>query len=500
MATATLSIKNLFKSYAVPVLQDIDIEIFPGEVCALLGSNGAGKSTLCNIIAGQVSADSGDIKLHSVPYRPNSVSDAEVLGIRMVTQELRSVDMLSVAENISLAEFPHQAGFIDYKLINQKARDLMCRFGLPNLDPRQQLKSLGMAQKQLVEIARVLNHQCDLLILDEPTAALGEEEVELLYAEIEQLKSRGVAIIYISHRMNEISQIADRSIVLRDGRVVASDLSKNLSQRDLIRLMTGSFVAKSVNFEKRDHGPVTLLVDNLSTRNKLRGINLDVYQGEVLGVAGLVGSGRSELLRAIFGADPRSSGEIRVGPEKHYSTILTPEDAVKNGVGLISEDRKSEGLLPGLSVLQNIAIASLSQFSNKLGLFDSTSVLLNVEKQIENLRVDAASSEQSVNNLSGGSQQKIIIARWLLVNCNILLFDEPNRGIDAQSKQAIYDLINKLACSGKSIVVVSSEPNELLNICDRIAVLSDGRVSEIFHQDNWSPEAITAAAFKHYAS
>ncbi|HAT27256.1 MAG TPA: sugar ABC transporter ATP-binding protein [Gammaproteobacteria bacterium] len=499
MTNSLLSIDGLCKNYTVPVLRGIDIEIWPGEVHALMGANGAGKSTLCNIIAGQVPADDGEMKFHNRLYRPTSVSDAESAGIRMVTQELRLIDTLSVAENISLAALPQRAGFINYNLINQQAGELLQRFGLTDIDPGQQLNSLSIGQQQLVEIARVLNHSCDLLILDEPTAALSEEQIELLFREIGEIKNQGSAIIYVSHRMDEISRIADRTMVLRDGLVVANDHTEKLSRDDLIRLMTGHPVANASNFDKRHPGPLALKIENLSTREKLNDINLDVYQGEVLGISGLMGSGRTELLRAIFGADRRSHGDIKIGPEMRPARIRSPVDAVSNGIGLINEDRKQQGLLPELSILQNISLACLAQFAGKIGWLDSARALQDVEKQIENLSVDCTNTRQKVNELSGGNQQKVIIARWLLMNCNIMLFDEPTRGIDIQTKQMIYDLVDNLARLGKAIVVASSEANELLSICDRIAVLSNGKLAEIFRRDQWSPEAITAAAFTHYS-
>ena len=500
MTNPLLSIDGLCKTYSVPVLEGIDIEIWPGEVHALMGANGAGKSTLCNIIAGQVQTDTGEMKFHNRLYQPASVSDAESAGIRMVTQELQLIDTLSVAENISLTRFPQQAGFINYKLVNQQASELLQRFGLIDIDPRQQLNSLGIGQQQLIEIARVLNHSCELLILDEPTASLNEEQVELLFSEIGKIKNQGSAIIYVSHRMDEISLIADRAIVLRDGLVVAIDHMEKLNREELIRLMTGNPTANASTFEKRHPGRPALKVENLSTKEKLNDINLDLYRGEVLGIAGLMGSGRTELLRAIFGADRRSHGDIKIGPEMCSADIKSPMDAVNNRIGLINEDRKQQSMLPELSILQNITLACLARFAGKFGWLDSARASLDAEKQIHNLSVDCTSTGQKVNELSGGNQQKIIIARWLLMDCNIFLFDEPTRGIDIQTKQMIYELLDQLARSGKAIVVVSSEANELFSICDRIAVLSNGRLAKIFQRDHWTREAITTAAFRHYSS
>ena len=299
--------------------------------------------------------------------------------------------------------------------------------------------------------------------------------------------------------MDEISRVADRTMVLRDGLVVANDHTGKLSRDDLIRLMTGHPVANASNFDKRHPGPLALKVENLSTREKLNDINLDVYEGEVLGISGLMGSGRTELLRAIFGADRRSHGDIKIGPEMRPAGIRSPVDAVSNGIGLINEDRKQQGLLPELSIFQNISLACLAQFAGKIGWLDSARALQDAEKQIENLSVDCTNTRQKVNELSGGNQQKVIIARWLLMNCNIMLFDEPTRGIDIQTKQVIYDLVDNLARLGKAIVVASSDANELFSICDRIAVLSNGKLAAIFRRDQWSPEAITAAAFTHYS-
>jgi len=500
MKNPLLSIDGLCKTYSVPVLNGIDIEIWPGEVHALMGANGAGKSTLCNIIAGQVHTDSGEMKFLDRLYQPSSVSDAESAGIRMVTQELQLIDTLSVAENIALAKFPQQAGFINYKLVNQQATGLLQRFGLTDIDPRQQLNSLGIGQQQLIEIARVLNHSCKLLILDEPTASLNEEQVELLFGEIREIKNQGSAIIYVSHRMDEISLIADRTIVLRDGLVIANDHMEKLDKEQLIQVMTGNPPESTSTFKERRPGRLALKVENISTKEKLNAISLDLYQGEVLGIAGLMGSGRTELLRAIFGADRRSDGDIKIGPEMYPVDIKSPVDAVNNRVGLINEDRKQQSLLTELSILQNITLGSLARYAGEFGQLDSAKASLDAEKQIHNLSVDCTSTVQKVNELSGGNQQKVIIARWLLMDCNIFLFDEPTRGIDIQTKQMIYQLLDKLARSGKAIIVVSSEANELVSICDRIAVLSNGSLAEIFQRDHWTHEAITAAAFKHYSS
>ena len=498
MTNSLLSITGLCKTFSAPVLQGINIDISPGEVHALIGSNGAGKSTLCNIIAGLVKADKGEIKFRDLTYRPASIADAESLGVRMVTQELRLVDNLSVAENINLTNLPHQAGFIDYDLINRKTHLLLQRFGLKEIDPRQPLSSLGMGQQQLVEIARILNNKCDLLILDEPTSALSEQQVELLFREIRNIQSQGSAIIYVSHRMDEIERIANRTIVLRDGNVVADEQTGELSEDVLIRLMSGKSLTVPSNFDKRRLGPRALRVKNLSTETKIKDISLDVHQGEVLGITGLMGSGRSELLRAIFGADAKSGGNIKVSANGSSAYINSPVDAVKNKIGLINEDRKRQGLLSELSISQNISVASLALYASKFGWLDTMRILSDVKEQTENLVVHCTSDEQKVSELSGGNQQKVIIARWLMMNCNILLLDEPTRGIDIQTKQMLYDLLDKLAGLGKALVVASSEMNELFRICDRIMVLSNGRLVETFQRGQWTPENLTTAAFTHY--
>ena len=498
MTQPLLHAEGLSKAYSVAVLKGVELQILPGEVHALMGANGAGKSTLCNILAGQLASDSGTITFKNIPYHPDSVKAAESAGVRMVMQELQLVENLTVAENIFLADLPQRAGFIQYELINRQTKALLNRFGLDDIDPQQQLGSLGIGQQQLVEIARALNHQCDLLILDEPTAALNEEQVELLFAEISKLKNNGTAIIYVSHRMDEIARIADQVTVLRDGIAVASKPAGDVSNAELIRLMTGIEVDTDTSFDRRQAGPLAIRIENLSTSNKLSDISLDVFQGEILGIAGLMGSGRTEFLRAVFGADPLSEGEIKCGPELRAIAINSPVDAVKNRIGLISEDRKSEGLLLDQSILHNISLPVLSDYAGKSGWLNTALVRREVERMIEGLSVECDNSDQKAEQLSGGNQQKIIIARWLLTNCNVLLFDEPTRGIDVQTKEMIYSLLDELACQGNAVVVVSSESSELFRLSDRIAVLSDGKLAQCFKRGEWTAEAITAAAFRHY--
>ena len=500
MTPPLLSISGLYKAFAVPVLSGIDIDVSTGEVHTLMGANGAGKTTLCNIICGLVSIDSGELKYKGELYRPLSLNDSENCNVRMVMQELKLIDNLSVAENIFLSELPKKYGLINFHELYAKAKEVLERFGLHDIDPQQKMSTLGVGQQQLVEIARILVQPCDLLILDEPTAALTEPQVELLFEEIAKLKANGTGIIYVSHRMDEIKRISDQITVLRDGKNVASAKASEIDKDEIIKLMSGSSSVQSTDFQQRKPGKRALQIAGLGTKDQLSDIELDIYHGEILGIAGLVGSGRTELLRAIYGADDISSGHIRVSDDPDKEINNNPQLAVNNGIGLITEDRKQQGLLLEQSIKSNMSLANLENFSNKLGWIDRKKENNYIKAQKDSLELNCNNIEQPIRELSGGNQQKVIIARWLLKNCGILLIDEPTRGIDVQTKTMIYSLLDKLARQGTAIVIVSSETEELFTLCDRIVVMSNGYLVDSFQRGEWTPEKITAAAFSRYSS
>lgn len=492
-----LTVRHLHKRYAVPVLQGIDLEIGKGDVHALVGANGAGKTTLCNIISGVTTADSGAMQFQGRAHTPTSVADAEAAGIRIVMQELNLIDNLSVAENLYFGALPTRYGLIDIEQLHDNARRVLGDMGLAGIDPAMPVRALGIGQQQLIEIGRELIHPCELLILDEPTAALTGPEIDLLFEKIAALKALGTAVIYVSHRMDEIRRIADHLSVLKDGRIVLRSPVADVSTDDIIKSMTDELVTRPPDAQAAvSELPIALQVRGLSTRDRLRDVDLDIRCGEVLGIGGLMGSGRTELLRAIFAADALSAGRLFV--EDTPLSFNGPIDAVAFGIGLIPEDRKRLGLLLQQSVRANVTLASLGRFGRFAGWIDDDEEREAVEHFRAKLDIKSSGIDQVVAQLSGGNQQKVSIARWLMRDCRILLFDEPTRGIDIHAKTAIYSLLRDLANAGRSVVMVSSESRELTQLCDRIAVMSNGRLAATFDRGEWTNENIMAASFSGY--
>lgn len=498
MATPLLSIAGLHKSYAVPVLRGVNFDLKKGEVHALVGANGAGKTTLCNIICGITRADFGEMCLAGHPHTPGSIRDAEAAGIRIVMQELNLINNLSVAENLYFGNFPKRGVLIDFEKLFDDARQVLRDTGLQNIDPRQLAGTLGIGQQQLVEIARELIRPCRLLILDEPTAALTDPQIELLFQKIQVLRDSGTAIVYVSHRMDEIRRISDRVSILRDGETVMSAAAAELTTNEIIRQMAGSELPPQPARNDAKQKSIALKVRGIGTRALLRDIDLDIHYGEILGIAGLVGSGRTELLRVIFGADRIHGGSVLTGESSENLSIESPEDAVANGIGMIPEDRKQQGLLLNQSIRSNITLMSLHRFSRTAGWIERDREKEAVRDYCESLDIRCDGIEQSVTELSGGNQQKVSIARWLMRDCRILLFDEPTRGIDVHAKASIYQLLIDLAAKGKAIVIVSSENRELIDLCDRIAVMSNGHLAAVFARDDFASDKIMAASFSAY--
>ena len=500
VAAPLLAISGLHKSYAVPVLRGVDFQIASGEVHALVGANGAGKTTLCNVICGLTPFDSGDMVIRGRQHRPCSVRDSEDAGISIVMQELNLIDNLSIGENLFFSALPGQRGWIDFERLFDESQGILRSIGLPDLDPRQMLHTLGVGQQQLVEIARVLIRPCSILILDEPTAALTDPQIEILFEKLEKLKSQGTGIIYVSHRMNEIGRIADQITVLRDGKSVSTSAMKGLTTDEIVSRMAGEMVSGDFERTYSSAKSTAVKVRGLGTKQLLRDISLDIRYGEILGIAGLIGSGRTELLRAIFAADKVDTGYLQLGDSEERLLFKSPEEAVRNGIGLIPEDRKQQGLLLSQSITSNVTLSSLHKFRLAMGWIDRKQEQSDVEEYRQSLDIKCIDSSQAVRELSGGNQQKVSIAKWLMKDCSVLLFDEPTRGIDIQTKEAIYKLLNLLASQGKAIVIVSSESRELTTICDRIAVLSNGYLADIFDRDEWTAEKIMAAAFSAYTN
>lgn len=488
-----LQVAGLRKRYGAPVLLDFDFDLRRGEVHALVGSNGAGKSTFAGILAGLTAPDGGEIELEGRAYAPRSKRAAEHAGVVMVLQELNVIGTLSIAENIFLNRLPRRTGFVRQKALHAAARKALARVGLDRIDPASPAGTLGVGERQLLEIAGALSQNCRLLILDEPTAALADPEIERLFENIRRLQADGVGTIYISHRMDEIRRIANRITVMRDGRRAGTHAAGDATQAELIREMVGHALPERTGAETRQYGAVALQVRNLRAGGRVRDVSFEVRRGETLGIAGLVGAGRTETLRAIFGADARDQGDIVV--DGRPVIIRSPADAVRAGIGMVPEDRKHDGLLPSRSIQVNTTLSTVTRHANAVGWMDTAAETRTTDAFCGELQIGRRSNDQPAGELSGGNQQKVVMARWLARDCSILLFDEPTRGVDAAAKDSIHALLRGLAAEQKAIVVVSSELIELMALSDRILVISQGRIAAEFSPDAWSEETITRAAF-----
>ncbi|MET0209946.1 MAG: sugar ABC transporter ATP-binding protein [Burkholderiaceae bacterium] len=478
MSEALVSIRGLSKSFlGVRALEDVRFELLPGEVHALMGENGAGKSTLMKILAGVYRKDEGEIRLDGEAVEIDGPRDAQARGIGIVHQELNLMNHLTAAQNIFIGREPRRGLglFIDDAALDAKARALFEHMNLA-LDPTVPVGTLTVARQQMVEIAKALSFDSRVLIMDEPTAALNNEEVADLFRIIRQLKAQGVGIVYISHKMDELQQIADRVTVMRDGRYIATLPMAGTPVEKIIGLMVGrtlDLTAREVADTVR--AEAMLEVKGLNRGSAIRDVSFTLHRGEILGFAGLMGAGRTEVARAVFGADPIDAGEIRVRGKP--VAIAKPADAVAHGIGYLSEDRKHFGLATGLDVEANIVLASLDHFVRFGGFVDEGETEAAAEGFVKQLQIRTPSISQQVARLSGGNQQKIVIAKWLLRDCDILFFDEPTRGIDVGAKSEIHKLLKQLAAQGKAIVMISSELPEVLALSHRIVVMCEGRIS-----------------------
>ncbi|MBS6464807.1 MAG: sugar ABC transporter ATP-binding protein [Firmicutes bacterium] len=458
----------------VHALKGVHFDLRYGEVHALVGENGAGKSTLMKVLTGIHQPDAGEITYEGKPYAVKNIGESQNLGISMIHQELNMMNDLTVAQNIFIGREAMAGGFIirDGDMVKETEK-LFRHIGI-NIDPTLQLGKLTVGKQQMVEIAKAISRDCKILVLDEPTAALTQSEIDELFTIMTDLKAKGIGMIYISHRMDEINRISDRITVMRDGEYVDTVNTADVTKDDIISMMIGRVVYEDpkTKSEVPKDAPVVLEVRNLTSGKTVRNVSFQLRRGEILGFSGLMGAGRTEVARAIFGADPYDSGEIYVNGKQVF--IKSPEDAVKHGIGYLSEDRKRYGLMLIKSVAENTAISSMERYT-RFGLINDR--LLKEEAQAENekLRTKTPSMEQALKNLSGGNQQKVIIARWLIKNSDILIFDEPTRGIDVGAKSEIYKLMNDLAKQGKSIIMISSELVEILRMSDRVLVMCEGR-------------------------
>ncbi len=487
-----LSMRGIVKSFpGVRALRGVDVELQGGEVLALLGENGAGKSTLIKVLAGAHRPDAGSIHLYGEETRFASPHDARRAGIAVIYQEFQLVPSLTAVENIFLGREPARAGFVRRREERRRAEALFARIGV-GVDLDVPCRELTVAQQQVVEIARALALEARLVVMDEPSATLTPQEVERLFAIIRDLRTKGIGIIYISHRLDEVFAIADRVMVMRDGEGIDCRPIGAIGRDELIRLMVGRRLEEE--FPKRTValGPPRLRVRGLTRGRKVRDVSFEVRRGEVVGLTGLVGAGRTETARAIFGADRLESGTVELDGRR--LTIRSPRDAIAAGIALLTEDRKGQGLVLAQSVRENFALPNLERFSS-WGFVHRRAEREALTHRVEALRIRLASSEQPVGNLSGGNQQKVVLAKWLERNCEVLLFDEPTRGIDVGAKVEIYHLINGLAAAGKAILLISSELPEVLGMSDRILVMHEGRLTgEITDVPNATQEDILRLA------
>jgi len=489
-----LTITNISRSFpGVKALDRISLSVKQGEIHALMGENGAGKSTLIKIISGAISPDTGgQISYKGQPILHNSPSLAKRLGIGVVHQEFYLIRELSVAENIMLHHYPSRRGFVDWKILYNRIEQLLQELEF-EIDPRSKVKNLSIAEQQMVEITKCLSQNAELIIMDEPTAALTIQERSKLYRTIGKLHDKHLTIIYISHAIDEVFSLADRISILRDGKFVTCLERKQFDWNRLIELMVGRSIDHEFPTRECNSGDkVVLSVRSLSNQTVFRDIAFDLKEGEVLGLAGLVGAGRTELIKALYGADPHAQGEIRILGRK--SNICSPHVAKSAGLGFVPENRKEEGLVLSLAVRQNMSLPSLDKIT-RFGFLKKKQEEKKLQHYIHRLNIKTPSLRQRVNNLSGGNQQKIVLAKWLLAGSTILFMDEPTRGIDVGAKYEIYLLIDELVRSGVSVLLVSSELPELLALADRILVLSNGSITGEFERENFDAEIIMSCAF-----
>lgn len=481
---------------ATQALRDVSLNVPAGRVLALIGENGAGKSTLMKVLSGAHAPDTGSMTLNGQPYAPQGPHDARLAGVSMIYQELNLAPDLTVEDNILLGqESLRFAGLGGLALLNRRAQQNKVQqalelLGHPDLPINTPARELSVAQGQLVEIARALVSDSKVIVFDEPTSSLTRQDVEHLFAVIRRLRASGLGIVYISHFLEEIRQVCDCYAVLRDGQAVGTGELTETSDTQIVSLMVGRGVAELFPLVPHEAGPAILTIDSLSGIKSPQGISLEIRRGEILGLSGLIGAGRTELLRCLFALDPVRSGQIRIGTTIPGSTTWA---RIRAGLGLVSEDRKTEGLAQARSIADNLTYSRLEPYA-RWGWLNLASRQGAVAHWMQRLQVKAASAEQPVSDLSGGNQQKVAIARVLHQDADILLLDEPTRGIDVGTKSEIYRLMGELAAAGKAIVFVSSYLTELLAVCDRIAVLSRGQLRDVRATRDWTEEAIMSAA------
>ncbi len=493
MSQPILQMRDITKTYpGVTALKSVDFDLMKGEVHALIGENGAGKSTLIKILSGAISKTSGEISINGERVEIDNPLHAQTLGIAVIYQELMLASTLSAAENVLLGRFPKRWKlFIDRKKMFGKVSQLTKMLGL-HIDLKLPLQFLTIAQQQMIEVAKALSLNAQIIVMDEPSAVLTPHELEKLFQVIDQLKKDGVSFIYISHRLDEIFRIADRVTVLKDGEAQGTRLISEITRSQIIHMMVGrEIIATQAERAPMVDRNMILEIRNLKCDYLADPVSIKLYRGEILGIAGLVGAGRSELVRAIFGADKKKSGQIFIDGEA--VNIHSPVDAVRLGLGLVPEDRKSQGLLSSMSVAKNITITNLEKLS-KAGFINKRKEADAANSLTERLKIRLRSIQQNINSLSGGNQQKVILARWLDSNASIIIFDEPTRGIDVAAKAQIHQLMQELVLHGASIIMISSELPEILEMSDRILVMHEGKIAGELNRHEATEEKVISLA------
>ncbi len=485
-----LEVENVSKSFpGVKALDNVTFTLRKGEVHALVGENGAGKSTLMKILSGVYQADEGTIRYKGQVVTFHDVTQARKAGVGIIYQELNLIPHLSVAANIFIGREPlNQFGMLDKNKMNADAEAALGRLNI-RLDPTTILSRLPISKQQMVEIAKALSLNSEILIMDEPTSALTASEIEELFTVIHALRNRGVAIIYISHRLEELRHIVDRISIFRDGHSISTDDFASIEPFEIVSRMVGRTIQNK--FPPKQNIPTTekiLEVRNIVRKGILHDISFDLYRGEILGIAGLMGAGRSELGRAIFGADLINSGEVIMNGCR--LSLKSPSDAIKNGIAYLSENRKEEGLAVKMQLTENITMANVQEISRRFGMLSRSKESDAAQRYVNDLSIKTPSLSQIVNNLSGGNQQKVVVGKWLFCDSKILIFDEPTRGIDVGTKYAIYELIGVLAREGRGIIVISSDLPEIMGLTDRILVLHEGELAATLTTAKTTPEEI----------
>ena len=500
MATSRLRVNDIYKSFSTPVLKGVNLDFRVGEIHALVGENGAGKSTLVNILSGLLPYDSGELFIDGKSYLPKNARDAYHRGISLAAQELSLIDTLSIAENIFLRKLPERQSFIRYPELVDEANKLMNLLGMEQPDPNIPVGRISLASRQLTELAKALAGASRLLILDEPTAALAEPQAERLHKIIRVLVCTGITVIYISHRLEDILNMADTISILRDGQVVDSSPAGTLTLEEMIRLMSGreSQAGRPTVSGSMKRGKVALKIAGLKTKELPYPVSFECHEGEILGIAGLAGSGQSELLETIFMLKHIESGTVSRHINNEWVNLYSPCQATELGIGFLPEDRKKQGIFSGQSILLNMTLPGLGKHVTGRGIIRSNDENRATRKLLDELRVKHTSADQHIDLLSGGNQQKVLLSRWLHKTSDIFLLNEPTRGVDIHTKHSLHNLLKKLAAQGKTMVIVSSETEELMKLCNRILVLSNRKPVKIFQRQEWSYNSILEAAFSDY--